>query len=399
MAHMMLAAAIVEMVLFVLAAWSVAYVLVFAVASHLPAHPLPIDAKARPRFLIIIPAYAEDEVVESTVRYATGQAYLDFDVCVVADAMQPATLERLAAMPITLLQANYTDSTKAKALQLAMAEAYVPGRHTHVLILDADNVIVPDMLLRIARHCTRDVKAIQLHRKAKNTDTDVAMLDAVSEEINNSIFRRGHNRLNMAAALIGSGMCLDAQWFAEAVKGLQSAGEDKEIERQLLLDGHTTIFADTLPVLDEKVTTHTSFGRQRRRWLAAQAWALAHMVRGLPQAFARRSPTRRLDYLDKMLQQTLVPRSLLMVLTAAMLLVTIVAAATGLAPWSMPLRWAVLDVCLDTAILLAIPRIMFGPRLAKAVAALPPMLWQMVAALFHMRGASHNFIHTSHGKP
>ena len=391
--------ALAEILLFIAAAISVAYVIVFAVASRLAPRQVSCDTSAQPRFLIIIPAYAEDGVIVPTVEAALKQDYEAVSVCVVSDHMQAATNARLAEMPIELLTVHYADSTKGKAMQAAMAAAYDPNFHTHVLIIDADNIIQPDLLKRLAPLCTPGRTAIQLHRCAKNTDTPIAMLDAVSEEINNSIFRLGHNRLGLASALIGSGICFEARWLADAVRHLQSAGEDKELERQLLLDGHHTLYAADLPVFDEKVSNRDNFGRQRRRWLAAQFWALGFMLKGLPKAFAPHSPALRLDYLDKTLQQALIPRSLLMALTGSMAILTIVLALCGVVPWAVAIRWIVLDTSLDLAIILAIPNHMRNAKLLDAAAALPPLVWQMFLSLFHLRGASHKFLHTEHGQP
>jgi hypothetical protein len=57
--------------------------------------------------------------------------------------------------------------------------------------------------------------AIQCHRCAKNANNDVAVLDGTSEEINNTIFRKAHNRLGLSSALIGSGMCFKYDLFKE----------------------------------------------------------------------------------------------------------------------------------------------------------------------------------------
>jgi hypothetical protein len=46
---------------------------------------------------------------------------------------------------------------------------------------------------------------VQGHRAAK-THKDFAMLDAISEEINNNIYSKGHRAIGMSSRLAGSGM-------------------------------------------------------------------------------------------------------------------------------------------------------------------------------------------------
>ncbi|MFQ8804838.1 MAG: glycosyltransferase family 2 protein [Alistipes indistinctus] len=122
------------------------------------------------------------------------------------------------------------------------------------------------------------------HRRAKNLHTDTALLDAVSEEINNSIFRKGHVALGVSSALIGSGMAFDYNWFCNNITQVSSAGEDKELEVLLLKQGIFIEYLDDVEVLDEKTAGSRAFYNQRRRWLAAQWYSLKAAVRDLPGA-------------------------------------------------------------------------------------------------------------------
>ena len=81
------------------------------------------------------------------------------------------------------------------------------------LIIDADNIINSSYLVELNNaFADSKVQVVQTHRVAKNLNTNMAYLDAISEEINNSIFRLGHVNLGMSAALIGSGMALNIHY-------------------------------------------------------------------------------------------------------------------------------------------------------------------------------------------
>lgn len=103
------------------------------------------------------------------------------------------------------------------------------------------------------------MQAIQAHRTAKNRNTDIAVLDGLSEEVNNSIFRRGHVRLGISSALIGSGMIFNYQWFHDNVKHLVTTGEDKELEVLLLKQRIFIEFLDEVYVYDEKTQGEKGF--------------------------------------------------------------------------------------------------------------------------------------------
>ena len=57
--------------------------------------------------------------------------------------------------------------------------------------MDADNTVQPDFLRRLNETFETGTRAVQAHRQAKNRNTPTAVLDAVSEEINNAVFRPG----------------------------------------------------------------------------------------------------------------------------------------------------------------------------------------------------------------
>ena len=142
---------------------------------------------------------------------------------------------RLAQYPITLLTPNFAEITKAKSLQYAILNLPEFKIYDIALILDADNIVEQDFLMKVNNAFeTAATKAIQLHRISRNRDTAAARMDAIFEEINNAIFRRGHINLGISAALAGSGTAYDYTWFKTNVMKAKSSGEDKELEALLL---------------------------------------------------------------------------------------------------------------------------------------------------------------------
>ena len=224
----------IDMVLWTIMAFSVAYVTFFAFISLFPSrsschHPSAIIHQPS-SFLILFPAYKEDTVIVHSVRQFLEQTYPKdlYEVVIISDHMQDETNELLCQLPITLLTPQFEKSSKAKALQYAIKE--IKGQFDYIVILDADNVVLPDFLEQVNVSCQQGYRAIQCHRCAKNSQNDVAVLDGVSEEINNTIFRKAHNTIGLSAALIGSGMCFPYHWFKEHVGELGSAVEDRELE-------------------------------------------------------------------------------------------------------------------------------------------------------------------------
>ena len=301
--------------------------------------------------------------------------------------MLPETNETLEQLPIRLLKADYTDSSKAKALNLAV-DAMEKEAYEIIVIMDADNVTTPYFLTEVNRSFDSGLQAVQARRTGKNLNTDIAILDSVSEEINNSIFRSGHNAIGLSASLSGSGMAFDADWFKQNVRSLKTAGEDKELETLLLKQRIHTGYLQYLPVYDEKTQKADAIKHQRKRWIAAQFDALSSVLPDFPKALLRGN----IDYCDKILQWMLPPRLLQL---AGVFMITLIVAI--ISPWDAAIKWYVLSGAQIAAMLLAIPRTLFNKRLLKAVMQLPLLAFAMAGNLFKLKGVNKKFIHTEHG--
>ena len=289
---------ILDWVLYVLFAINILYLLVYSLASlrRKPAKMAP--AKEHKRIALLIAAYREDAVIMDTVQACLVQDYPSdrYDVVVISDHMQPSTNEKLRALPIKLLQVDFEKSTNTKSLKAAL-EYLGKDSYDIALIIDADNIINSSYLVELnSAFAYPKVQVVQTHRIAKNLNTNMAYLDAISEEINNSIFRLGHVNLGMSAALIGSGMAFEYSLFYKAMMSNTSVGGfDRVLEMKLL---YHRIFFHYLPdtyVLDEKIQKTKNFYQQRRRWLSAQYYSFGEFVNHLFPAIR----DRKWDFCDK----------------------------------------------------------------------------------------------------
>ncbi|EAL4092042.1 glycosyl transferase, partial [Campylobacter jejuni] len=129
---------------------------------------------------------------------------------------------------IKVVELDSLKCTKIEALQKAI-EYIEKGnlKYDNIVILDADNIVDPTYLSKINDALYAGCSVLQTHRVAKNRDSSVAVLDSISEEINNSIFRKGHTRLGFSSALSGSGMAFEYDLFKETIEGYSGIGEDK----------------------------------------------------------------------------------------------------------------------------------------------------------------------------
>jgi len=325
-----------------------------------------------------------------TVQACLSQDYPSdkYDVVVISDHMQLSTNEKLRALPIKLLQVDFEKSTNTKSLKAAL-EYLGEDSYDIALIIDADNIINSSYLTELNNaFASPEVKVVQTHRVAKNLNTNMAYLDAVSEEINNSIFRLGHINLGMSAALIGSGMAFEYTLFYKMMMNNTSVGGfDRVLEMQLL---YHRVFFHYLPdtyVLDEKIQKAKSFYQQRRRWLSAQYYSLGEFVHYLLPAIR----DKKWDFCDKLFQQAAPSRVLLLGLTFIFSLCLSIWVPVLAYKW-----WVMLGV-LVFAMVIAIPRRFWRWRLVKAICLVPYSFLLMFINLFRLKEANKRFIHTKHG--
>lgn len=393
---------IIDWILFTLLALCVCYLLLYAIASKFYRTPRFPEARTLRRFIVFFPAYKEDRVIASSVRSFLQQDYPRelFDIIVISDQMQPATNEALRSLPIRLLIAGYKDSSKAKALTMAV-DSISDERYDVVVIMDADNLTSPDFLAEVNRAFDSGIKSVQAHRTGKNLNTDISILDGISEEINNGIFRSGHNALGLSAALSGSGMAFEADWFRQNVRLLETAGEDKELEVLLLQQRIHTIYLPQIPIYDEKTQKEEAISNQRKRWIAAQFGILRSSLLSLPRAIGQGNP----DYCDKIVQWMLPPRliqlagvfGLTLVITIIGIWLSLQSTGTG-HEWTIAVKWWILSAAQIAAMTLPIPGHLFNKQLGKAVLRIPMLALTTIGNLFKLKGAYKKFIHTEHGE-
>ena len=394
---------ILDILLWLLLAASTLYILFFALVSvlwekrvnditqFLTGQKLAMREKEYFRYLVLYPAYNEDRVIVPAVRTFLGQyyPYEAFHVAVISDHMQPETNQTLAALPITLLQPIFEKSSKAKAMQYTME--HIKDDYDYVIIMDADNVVNSDFLAQLNDSCAHGYRAIQCHRCAKNKNNDIAVLDGVSEEINNTIFRKAHNRVGLSSALIGSGMCIDFKWFRENVFKLSTAGEDRELEALLLKDRVFIKYEPDIHVFDEKVSNKDNFQKQRLRWMTAQIQSLFSLLPYIPKAVM----TLNLDFIDKTIQQALIPRSMLVVAAFGMAIVMTVFSLIFSLTWYV--KWWCLFLAICIALYIATPRQLRSHSVFGKLLSLPKLVWKMVMNLLKIDRKNTDFIHTQHG--
>ena len=356
----------IETLLFALSAFTVVYHLFYSImGGMLKRSDKYNDSRTKHRFAVIIPAYKDDEYIQKAVFSILKQEYpIDcYDIYVVSEQMSEQTNSFLSEQPITLMQANFHGKgTKMKAVKAAIK--HLPeGLYDMVLIMNADNTVEPNFLEMMNDAYSSGSNAIQAHRIRLERSNNSSMLNAISDEINNCIYRSGHVNLGLSSSLNGSGMAFDFDWIKGIIDQVNDNDDEKAFEALLLRDRIYVDYLDKAIVYATRKENRRNFYAQRRNWIIAHYHSLFTNLHRLPGAIL----SGNFDYADRILNWITFPRTLLLIVIAVM---------GGLSSWSYWLdgiKWWMLVLVLLLAMAFAIPDYLVDNKFNKAIKSIPIM--------------------------
>lgn len=361
---------IADAILFLIMALPVLYLFICALFSlGKYKNPYP-DANVKHRFLVLFTVLRNGkEVIHSINYFLDTQLYPrdKYDIAVAATQLPEEDLITLLQMPVNIVVPDKEQCTKVYAIQQVM-ERYSPDEYDMVVIFNFDNRIVPNAVNLFNNAYYSGCDAIQAHRMTENLTTNIAVLNATSEEINNNIFRKAHTRMGFSSALIGSAMAFDFKMFHEIAPTLKGSDMSKAMETALLKQNIYTEYLEEVVCYSRKEEQTDGYEAQRINWLRSQYSSTIFALKKLPLALLQ----GKWDYANKLFQWLLPSRFLLI---ACIALFTV---AITLLDWSLCLKWYVLLFCIGITFLMALPEGEVNKRFKRAIWALPILVFTSI---------------------
>jgi cellulose synthase/poly-beta-1,6-N-acetylglucosamine synthase-like glycosyltransferase len=357
----------VDAILFLLLAIPVAYLLIYAVASlRKYNNPYP-PAKKQHRFLVLFVVLKKGkEVIESINHFLDTQTYPrdKYDIAVAATQIPEEDLITLLQMPVNIVVPDKEDCTKIYAIQQVM-ERYSPNEYDTITIFNSDNKVVPNALELFNNSYYSGCDAIQAHRMTENLNTNISVLNAASEEINNHLFRKAHTALGFSSALIGSGMMFDFEMFHRIAPRLTGSDFTKSMEMELLKENIYTEYMEEVICYCKKTEDTSGYSKERQRWLGAQYRSTMLAIVQFPIAFLQ----GKWDLCEKLFQW-LMPSRLLLIAY-----IVICTALITLLDWPRSIKWYALLAALFISFLMALPEGEITKRFRKSFWTLPILIF------------------------
>lgn len=379
-------------------ALSTLHVVVLSVAAKFfPRLSAPASRMPLHRIAILIPCYKEDSIIiSSIISYAAIDYPAElFTVFLIADSLLPETHVRLKNYPVRVIRAYFDESTVTRSIQLGINTIHAEN-YDITLICDADNVLAPDFLLKINGAFNAGNLAVQGCRFTKNMNTGIAVLDSMSEIINNHLYRKGCYALGLSSALIGSGMAFSTRLLHQCMQENHSLnGYDRELQLLLSERGVRIAYLESAVCYDEKISNSPAFENQRKRWVASQ---FTNLNTHFKKAFTMLGKKGGLNYFHFAVIMNIFLNRILNLGLLFLLSIVSFLAWTFLKQVNLlnPAFWIMLFILYGSALMLAIPSQFLNLRLLQAVLDLPRTFLSMAALLFRTGEARKKFMHTEH---
>ncbi|MGB9664748.1 MAG: glycosyltransferase [Ignavibacteria bacterium] len=224
------------------------------------------NSNEKRKFLILIPAFGEGDILLSTVDALEKLNYPGdlLDIVLLNDGCDERVLKNIKHK-IKILDVNLEAHSKIESLKKAID---LTDNFDFVIILDADNLVHHDFLKELNKSITEKTKVIQGLRLPKNLNSKFEKLDAMTDFVYNQLDRIAPSKLGLSGTLSGSGFAIRTDLFKQIIPEINTKGGfDKILQSELMLQNIPVEVCKTAIVFDEKISSRENYIRQRTRWL------------------------------------------------------------------------------------------------------------------------------------
>jgi len=352
-----------DFIAFIFFMCSVGYLFIFAIFSLKNKKGTFKKTKKNYRYLVVFTSNKFDENIQKSVKSFLNQNFSksNYDIVLISRNVTKANESAFDGLPVTLIKCNEPGHFRGQMLETVLSKT--ESSYDVIVVMKRGDTVEANFLDEINKAYHSGGMAIQTHHMLKDPKTNTAILNALSKEINNSIFRKGHVNLGFSAGLIGSGMAFDYSWFKENITKVKQKGLTKQLETILLKQGVFIEYLEDVYTFDEKIRYPSDFYEERQHWYSSNIYSLTNALKDFPKAVL----AGNFDFCDKIIQWILPSRFLLIFVIA------VVAVTLLFVRWYLSIKWFGLLFLLFLTFDLSIPHKYHNTRFFFAIIALPSL--------------------------
>ncbi|GLU52463.1 glycosyltransferase [Dyadobacter frigoris] len=219
-----------------------------------------------PDYGIIVTAYEQTQQLPAVVNSLLNLNYSAYHIYIVADKCDISKLS-FGSDKVSLFRPENVLGSNTRSHFYAISNFIRP--HSHLTIIDSDNLTDPEYLRELNRYFSQGFQAVQGLRDAKNLDSTYACLDAARDIYYHFYDGKVLFGAGSSATLSGSGMAFTTSLYRECLEHLDvtGAGFDKVLQEGIVKRNYRIAFSESAVVYDQKTTGADQLVNQRARWI------------------------------------------------------------------------------------------------------------------------------------
>src|SRR5215813_12253231 len=282
----------------------------------------------RPRIAVLVPAHNEADVIRKTLKGLASQILPGDRLIVIADNCNDNTAG-IARGSGGIIVERHDSVHQGKSYALDYGVESLAADPPEVFIfVDADCHALPgaiDHMARLAYATGRPVQAnFSFESRLQATSWD--QLAELACLVKNFVRPSGLDRFGLPCFLNGSGMAFPAGILRNSILANGRIAEDKWLTVELALQRHVPVFCREAKITSRLATQKYAKATQTTRWLHGH---LECMLLQGPRLLAGAIRQRRIDLLGLLLDLSVPPLSLLLMLWIPALAATAIAGILG----------------------------------------------------------------------
>jgi 1,2-diacylglycerol 3-beta-glucosyltransferase len=242
----------------------------------------------RLRFLVMIPAHDEEQVIAVGLRAIEADRRPGDTVLVVADRCSDATADIARSFGALVLERGEDEEPGRAAARQAGLERARELEWDAIVMLDADSVIDPGFFAACERAMVAGAPTVQARSESSRARTLAMEASLAAFTLQGITMPRGRASLGLTVRLRGTGMAIRRD-LALAHRFRAPASEDLFFSLDLLLDGVRCRHVDGARLRSQAARSWGTFGSQKLRYEAGRLLAArAYLPRLLARALRHR---------------------------------------------------------------------------------------------------------------
>lgn len=276
------------------------YQLLISVCSLVKLKDKPLKVKKDHKFMAIIPAHNEEEVIANLVESLKNQNYSKklYDIYVIADNCTDKTA-RIAREAGAIVYERFDPEKKTKGYALdwfLQQKIKEEAPYDAVLIFDADNIVDKDFIKNMNKKLCQGEDVVQGYRDIKNpTDSWITSGYALFYWTMHRFYHLARYNVGLSPLLNGTGFMVRFDVLKPDGWKTVTLTEDIEFSLQRIIQGKKLGWATDAIVYDEQPVGFKQSWSQRSRWTVGHMQCIKEYTKKLGLAVKEHKTMMNLD--------------------------------------------------------------------------------------------------------